>query len=319
VVTVGAIHGEKFLLNFWGTKMKKGKKNMDKIRKAVIPAAGFGTRFLPATKAMPKEMLPIVDKPTIQYIVEEIMASGIQQILIISGHAKRSIENHFDSAPELEQHLYEQGKMELLKEIRKISDIQIFYVRQKHMRGLGDAILCAKDFIDGEPFGVILGDDIVYTGTKEPALRQLMDQYYKTGTTIIGCQVVAPEQVSSYGIIDGVETKDKNLLKVKDMIEKPSIKEAPSRFAALGRYVITPDIFSILEETQPGKGGEIQLTDALRVQAHKSGVYAYNFEGKRYDAGNKMGYLKTVVEFALRREDIGEEFKAYLKELVAKL
>jgi UTP--glucose-1-phosphate uridylyltransferase len=292
---------------------------MQTIRKAVIPAAGFGTRFLPATKAMPKEMLPIVDKPTIQYIVEEIRASGIEQILIISGHAKRALENHFDSAPELEQHLYEQGKMELLHEIRKIADIQIFYVRQKHMNGLGDAILCAKDFIDGEPFGVILGDDIVYTGTKEPALRQLMDQYYKTGSTIIGCQEVKPEQVSSYGIIDGAATNDDNLMLVRDMVEKPSLEEAPSHYAALGRYVITPDIFDILAETQPGKGGEIQLTDALRVQAHHGHVYAYNFEGIRYDAGNKLGYLRTVIEFALRRKDIGEEFKAYLLDLVSKM
>lgn len=289
---------------------------MQKIRKAVIPAAGFGTRFLPETKAMPKEMLPIVDKPTIQYIVEEIRSSGIDQILIISGHAKRAIEDHFDSSPELEQHLYESGKVNLLKEIRKISDIKIHYVRQKYMRGLGDAILCAKDFIDGEPFGVILGDDIVYTGDKEPALRQLMDQYDKTGGTVIGCQTVQPEQVSSYGIIDGLATDEPNLLKVRDMVEKPSVEEAPSRFAALGRYVITPDVFEILEQTQPGKGGEIQLTDALRVMAHNEAVYAYNFQGQRYDTGDKLGYLKATVEFALRREDLGPAFKEYLLGLL---
>lgn len=289
---------------------------MQKIRKAVIPAAGFGTRFLPETKAMPKEMLPIVDKPTIQYIVEEIHSSGIDQILIISGHAKRAIEDHFDSSPELEQHLYESGKVNLLKEIRKISDIKIHYVRQKYMRGLGDAILCAKDFIDGEPFGVILGDDIVYTGDKEPALRQLMDQYDKTGGTVIGCQTVQPEQVSSYGIIDGLATDDPNLLKVRDMVEKPSVEEAPSRFAALGRYVITPDVFEILEQTQPGKGGEIQLTDALRVMAHNEAVYAYNFQGQRYDTGDKLGYLKATVEFALRQEDLGPAFKEYLLGLL---
>lgn len=289
---------------------------MQKIRKAVIPAAGFGTRFLPETKAMPKEMLPIVDKPTIQYIVEEIRSSGIDQILIISGHAKRAIEDHFDSSPELEQHLYESGKVNLLKEIRKISDIKIHYVRQKYMRGLGDAILCAKDFTDGEPFGVILGDDIVYTGDKEPALRQLMDQYDKTGGTVIGCQTVQPEQVSSYGIIDGLATDDPNLLKVRDMVEKPSVEEAPSRFAALGRYVITPDVFEILEQTQPGKGGEIQLTDALRVMAHNEAVYAYNFQGQRYDTGDKLGYLKATVEFALRREDLGPAFKEYLLGLL---
>ncbi len=291
---------------------------MQKIRKAVIPAAGFGTRFLPETKAMPKEMLPIVDKPTIQYIVEEIKASGIDQILIISGHAKRAIEDHFDSSPELEQHLYESGKMDLLREVRKVASVKIHYTRQQYMRGLGDAILCAKDFIDGEPFGVILGDDVVYNANGEPALRQLMDQYEKTGGTVIGCQVVKPEQVSSYGIVDGVKTDDPNLLKVKDMIEKPSVEEAPSRFAALGRYVITPEVFDVLEQTKPGKGGEIQLTDALRVMTHNGSVYAYNFTGKRYDTGNKLGYLKATVEFALRRPDLGPQFRQYLKDLLEK-
>ena len=288
---------------------------MQKVRKAVIPAAGFGTRFLPETKAMPKEMLPLVDKPTIQYIVEEILDSGIEEILIISGHAKRAIEDHFDSSPELEQHLLKQGKLEQLKQIRKISDVKIHYTRQAYQRGLGDAILCAKDFIDGEPFGVILGDDVVYTGTEEPALKQLMDQYDKTGGTVIGCQVVAPEKVSAYGIIDGKPTGDENLLQVKDMVEKPKLSEAPSRFAALGRYVITPEVFEILEETRPGKGGEIQLTDAPRVMAHQGNVYAYNFQGKRYDTGDKLGYLKAVVEFALRRDDLGPAFREYLREL----
>ena len=294
------------------------ESNMKRIRKAVIPAAGFGTRFLPETKAMPKEMLPIVDKPTIQYIVEEIKASGIEQILIISGHAKRAIEDHFDSSPELEQHLYESGKMDLLKEVRQVASVKIHYTRQQYMRGLGDAILCAKDFIDGEPFGVILGDDVVYNANGEPALRQLMDQYEKTGSTVIGCQIVRKDQVSSYGIVDGIKTDDPNLLKVKDMIEKPSIEEAPSRFAALGRYVITPEVFDVLEQTKPGKGGEIQLTDALRVMAHNGNVYAYNFTGKRYDTGNKLGYLKATVEFALRRKDLGPQFRAYLEDLLAK-
>ena len=289
---------------------------MQKIRKAVIPAAGFGTRFLPETKAMPKEMLPIVDKPTIQYIVEEIKASGIEQILIISGHAKRAIEDHFDSSPELEQHLYESGKMDLLKEVRQVASVKIHYTRQQYMRGLGDAILCAKEFMDGEPFGVILGDDVVYNGSGEPALKQLISQYDKTGGTIIGCQLVRPEQVSSYGIINGTPTENPDLLKVKNMIEKPSIEEAPSRFAALGRYVITPEVFKILEQTKPGKGGEIQLTDALRVKAKNGNVYAYNFKGKRYDTGNKLGYLKATVEFALRRDDIGPEFRQYLKSLL---
>ena len=288
---------------------------MLQVRKAVIPAAGFGTRFLPETKAMPKEMLPIVDKPTIQYIVEEILSSGINEILIISGHAKRAIEDHFDSSPELEQHLLEAGKLKELDEIRKISDIKVHYMRQPYMRGLGDAILCAREFVDGEPFGVILGDDIVYTGNGEPALKQLMDRYYETGSTVVGCQVVPEEKVSAYGIIQGEKTENPDLLKVMDMIEKPSIREAPSRFAALGRYVITPEVFDILEQTKPGKGGEIQLTDALRVMAHNGSVYAYNFTGKRYDTGNKLGYLKAIVEFALRRHDLGDEFRAYLKSL----
>lgn len=287
---------------------------MQKIRKAIIPAAGFGTRFLPATKAMPKEMLPIVDKPTIQYIAEEILESGIDQILIISGHAKRAIEDHFDSFPELESHLYEHGKMSVLKEIRKISSIKIHYVRQQYMRGLGDAILCAKDFVDGEPFGVILGDDVVYHPEK-PALKQLMEQYEQTGGTVIGCQCVAPERVSAYGIIAGKEINDKGLLKVDDMIEKPSISEAPSRVAALGRYVITPEVFEVLEQTAPGKGGEIQLTDALRVMAHAGNVYAYCFQGKRYDTGDKLGFLKATVEYALRRDDLGDDFHTYLKNL----
>lgn len=287
---------------------------MQKIRKAIIPAAGFGTRFLPATKAMPKEMLPIVDKPTIQYIAEEILESGIDQILIISGHAKRAIEDHFDSSPELESHLYEHGKMSVLKEIRKISSIKIHYVRQQYMRGLGDAILCAKDFVDGEPFGVILSDDVVYHPEKL-ALKQLMEQYEQTGGTVIGCQCVAPERVSAYGIIAGKEINDKGLLKVDDMIEKPSISEAPSRVAALGRYVITPEVFEVLEQTAPGKGGEIQLTDALRVMAHAGNVYAYCFEGKRYDTGDKLGFLKATVEYALRRDDLGDDFHTYLKNL----
>lgn len=204
-----------------------------KIRKAVIPAAGFGTRFLPETKAMPKEMLPIVDKPTIQYIVEEILDSGIEDILIISGHAKRAIEDHFDSSPELEQHLFEHNKMELLDEVRKVANIKVHYIRQQHMRGLGDAILCAKDFTDGEPFGVILGDDLVYNGDDTPALGQLLEQYEKTGGTIVGCQLVEREQVSSYGIIKGNPTEDTDLVYVEDMVEKPKVEEAPSCLASV--------------------------------------------------------------------------------------
>ncbi len=285
---------------------------MKRIRKAVIPAAGFGTRFLPATIATPKEMLPIVDKPTIQYIVEEALESGIEEILIISGHAKRAIEDHFDADPALESTLKRQGKLKLLSMVEEIANINIHYIRQKHMRGLGDAILCARSFMDNEPFAVLLGDDVVYNDVK-PALRQLMDMYEDKQATILGCQEVAPNDVSAYGIVKGEKTANPALLRVLDMVEKPAIEEAPSRFAVLGRYIITPDIFPILEKTKPGKGGEIQLTDALQTLAGQKAVYAYNFEGKLYDVGNKLGYLQATVEYALRREDLGEKFRVYLK------
>ena len=287
---------------------------MQKIRKAVIPAAGFGTRFLPATKATPKEMLPIVDKPTIQYIVEEAIASGIEDILIISGHGKRSIEDHFDSAPALEAELKNKGKTELLQLVQDTADINIHYIRQRYMRGLGDAILCAKAFISDEPFAVLLGDDVVYNPEK-PALAQLIDIYEATGGSVLGCQNVPQEKVSSYGIVDGEHSNNPRLMKVLDMVEKPDPSEAPSNMAVLGRYVIKPRIFDLLEATQPGKGGEIQLTDALRVLAKEDFMYAYDFEGERYDLGDKLGFLKATVEFALRREDLGEPFKAYLKDL----
>lgn len=251
---------------------------MKKIRKAVIPAAGFGTRFLPATKATPKEMLPIVDKPTIQYIVEEALASGVEEILIISGHAKRAIEDHFDTTPGLEQHLEQAGKTEMLNLVREISDINIHYIRQKHMRGLGDAILCARSFIDNEPFAVLLGDDVVYNETR-PALQQMIDVFNDVGGTILGCQEVEPEKVSAYGIVSGTPVAGKNILRVTDMVEKPAPAEAPGRTAVLGRYIIAPDIFRTLVETKPGKGGEIQLTDALKEMARNEAVYAYCFEG----------------------------------------
>lgn len=291
---------------------------LQKIRKAVIPAAGYGTRFLPATKATPKEMLPIVDKPTIQYIVEEALASGIEEILIISGHAKRAIEDHFDSAPALEMDLEKKGKDALLQIVRETAAIKIHYIRQREMKGLGDAILCAKSFMSGEPFAVLLGDDVVYNELGKPALRQLIDVYETTGGSVLGCQTVPYEKVSSYGIVDGVATANERMLKVIDMVEKPTIEEAPSRMAVLGRYVITPQIFSILENTLPGKGGEIQLTDALRVLAHREPVYAYDFEGIRYDVGDKLGFLKATVEYALRRPDLGNSFKNYLQALFSK-
>lgn len=292
---------------------------MARIKKAVIPAAGFGTRFLPVTKATPKEMLPIVDKPTIQYIVEEALASGIEEILIISGHAKRAIEDHFDSAPVLERELEEKGKDDLLAIIRETADINVHYIRQKKMRGLGDAILCAKSFMAGEPFAVLLGDDVVYadaTKGQQPALRQLIDIYDTYGGSVLGCQQVVPEKVSSYGIVAGKEIAGSKLLKVSDMIEKPELSEAPSNIAVLGRYIISPTIFELLEHTAPGKGGEVQLTDALKQLALVEPVWAYCFEGKRYDVGDKLGFLKATVEFALRRPDLGGPFRSYLEELM---
>ena len=292
---------------------------MARIKKAVIPAAGFGTRFLPATKATPKEMLPIVDKPTIQYIVEEALASGIEEILIISGHAKRAIEDHFDSAPVLERELEEKGKDDLLAIVRETADINVHYIRQKKMRGLGDAILCAKSFMAGEPFAVLLGDDVVYadaTKGQQPALRQLIDIYDAYGGSVLGCQQVAPEKVSSYGIVAGKEIAGPKLLKVSDMIERPELSEAPSNIAVLGRYIISPTIFELLEHTAPGKGGEVQLTDALKQLALVEPVWAYCFEGKRYDVGDKLGFLKATVEFALRRPDLGGPFRSYLEELM---
>ena len=285
------------------------------IRKAVIPAAGYGTRFLPATKATPKEMLPIVDKPTIQYIVEEALTSGIEDILIISGHGKRAIEDHFDSAPALEYELERKGKQDLLALVRETTDVNVHYVRQKYMLGLGDAILCARSFVGNEPFAVLLGDDVVYH-PERPALRQMMDIYEELGGSVLGCQVVSDEQVSSYGIVAGAATHNPRLMHVSDMVEKPSLDEAPSRMAVLGRYIISTAIFDIIGTTQPGKGGEIQLTDALKILAQREEVYAYDFEGKRYDLGDKLGFLQATVEFALRRSDLGAPFRAYLKEFV---
>ena len=291
---------------------------MQKIRKAVIPAAGYGTRFLPATKATPKEMLPIVDKPTIQYIVEEAVASGIEDILIISGHGKRAIEDHFDSAPALEAELQRKGKTDLLKMVQETADINIHYIRQRYMRGLGDAILCARSFMGDEPFAVLLGDDVVYNPAR-PALRQLMDIYESTGGSVLGCQNVPDAKVSSYGIVAGTKTDNARLMRVSDMVEKPALSEAPSHMAVLGRYIIKPQIFDILARTKPGKGNEIQLTDALKVLAAEDAVYAYDFEGQRYDLGDKLGFLKATVEFALRRKDLGEPFKAYLKDIAGRI
>ncbi len=284
-----------------------------KIKKAVIPAAGWGTRLLPATKAQPKEMLPIVDKPSIQYIVEEAVAAGIEDILIITSKDKQSIENHFDKSQALEAALEKQGKTELLKMVEDISEmITIHSVRQKEQKGLGHAISCARTFVGNDPFAVLLGDDIIHSD--RPVIKQMMEVYEEKETAVLGCKSVAEKDVNKYGIVDYSE-KDGDVYKVEDMIEKPSVEEAPSNLAILGRYIITPDIFEILENTSPGKGGEIQLTDALKTLLDEREVYGYDFEGKRYDVGNKMGFLKTTVELALAREDLGPEFKQYLKEL----
>ena len=252
------------------------------LRKAVIPAAGLGTRFLPATKATPKEMLPIVDKPTIQYIIEEALASGIEDILIITGRSKRAIEDHFDRSIELELNLAAGGKAQELEMVKKISDIRIHYIRQKEPRGLGHAILCAKQFIGDEPFAVLLGDDVV--DGEVPALKQLMDVYDKTGASVLGVQEVPQEKVSFYGIVASEPTAEPRTFTVSDMVEKPGVEEAPSRLAVLGRYIINPEVFPILEATKPGRGNEIQLTDALKELAKLQKMYAYNFEGRRYDA-----------------------------------
>ena len=281
-----------------------------KVRKAIIPAAGLGTRFLPATKAQPKEMLPIVDKPTIQYIIEEAVASGIEEILIITGRNKKCIEDHFDKSVELEMELEKNHKDELLDLVRGISDmVDIHYIRQKEPRGLGHAILCAKAFVGNEPFAVLLGDDVV--DSEVPCLKQLMDCYKEYKTSILGVQTVAKENVDKYGIVDGIHIEDR-VYKVKNLVEKPSVEDAPSNVAILGRYIITPQIFDILSETKPGKGGEIQLTDALQTLIENEAMYAYNFEGRRYDVGDKLGFLQATVEFALKRPELREPFMQYL-------
>ncbi|MDD2493645.1 MAG: UTP--glucose-1-phosphate uridylyltransferase GalU [Tissierellia bacterium] len=284
-----------------------------KIKKAVIPAAGLGTRFLPATKSIPKEMLPIVDKPTIQYIVEEVIASGIEDNLIITGRNKGSIEEHFDRAIELEYNLEQNHKKELLEEVRKISKmINIHTVRQKDPKGLGHAVYCAKSFVGNEPFAVLLGDDVV--DSKVPCLKQMIDMYDTYNSTILGVQQVEWENVNKYGIVSGNKIND-NVYTVNDLIEKPDINNAPTNIAILGRYIITPEIFDILENTKKGVGGEIQLTDGLRELANIHEMYAYIFEGRRYDVGSKIGFLEATVDFALKRDDLRESFISYLRRL----
>lgn len=284
-----------------------------KIKKAIIPAAGLGTRMLPATKSMPKEMLPVFDKPTLQYIIEEAISSGIEEILIVTGRNKQSIENHFDKSVELELELEKSKKYELLEQIRKISEFcDIHYIRQREPKGLGHAIYRAKTFISNDPFAVLLGDDIVYS--KKPCLKQLIEVYEEKNSPILGVQRVKKEDVNKYGIVYGEKVSEKLTL-VENMVEKPRIEEAKSDIAILGRYIITSDIFEALEQTPPGKNGEIQITDALHTLMQKRAIYAYEFDGKRYDLGDKLGLLKASIEFGLRDETSENEIKEYLKKL----
>lgn len=287
------------------------------IRKAVIPAAGFGSRFLPATKAQPKEMLPIIDTPTIQYVIEETVQSGISQILVITGKGKQAIENHFDRSFELEEDLARKNKQKQLKEVQELSAMaEIFYIRQKELNGLGDAIRYARNFVDGEPFIVLLGDTIVKS--KTPCVRQLIDVYSRYQKPLIGVEEVPANKVGRYGIIEAKQIAE-SVYQVSNLIEKPEPKEAPSRLAVGGRYILTSEIFEYLDRTQPGKGGELQLTDALRDMCQYEEILAFKFEGKRYDIGNKLDYLITEVEFAVDREDLGYEFRQFLKEFVKTL
>ncbi|OCA84599.1 UTP--glucose-1-phosphate uridylyltransferase GalU [Bacillus sp. FJAT-27986] len=284
---------------------------MQKVRKAIIPAAGLGTRFLPATKAMPKEMLPIVDKPTIQYIVEEAIESGIEDIIIVTGKGKRSIEDHFDHAYDLENNLMEKGKFDLLEKVQAPSKVDIHYIRQKEPKGLGHAIWCARNFIGDEPFAVLLGDDIVQAD--KPCLRQLMDEYEKTFSSIIGVQHVPMEETHRYGIIEPME-QNGHRYQVKRFVEKPKKGTAPSDLAIMGRYILRPEIFTFLGEQNIGAGGEIQLTDAIQKLNEIQRVFAYDFEGKRYDVGEKLGFIETSIEFALQDESLRNDLLCFMEE-----
>lgn len=288
---------------------------MKTVKKAIIPAAGLGTRFLPATKAMPKEMLPIVDKPTIQYIVEEAIESGIEDIIIVTGKGKRAIEDHFDHSFELEQNLLEKGKHEILKKVQESSKINIHYIRQKEPKGLGHAVWCARKFIGNEPFAVLLGDDIVQAET--PCLRQLMDQYEATQSSVIGVQTVPETETHRYGIIDPLAQKGRSY-QVSQFVEKPDQGTAPSNLAIMGRYVLTPEIFTFLENQQTGAGGEIQLTDAIQRLNEIQRVFAYDFEGKRYDVGEKLGFIQTTIEMALQHDGLKNELLSYMEKLLQK-
>lgn len=289
---------------------------MKKIRKAIIPAAGFGTRFLPATKAVPKEMLPIVDKPTIQYIVEEAVASGIEEILIITNSYKSCIENHFDNSFELEKKLEASGDLERLEMVKDIASLaNVFSVRQKNPRGLGHAVLCAKSFVGDEPFAILLGDDIVVNKNGKTATQQLVEAYEEFGGSVVGVQKVADSQVHKYGIINPKENLTDRCASVKGFVEKPKLEDAPSNFAILGRYVLTPKIFELLETQAPGKGNEIQITDAIDRLTKEENVFAYDFEGNRYDVGDKVGFLKAQIDFALDRDDLRDSMIQIIKDL----
>ncbi|MFC7685307.1 UTP--glucose-1-phosphate uridylyltransferase GalU [Ureibacillus sp. GCM10028918] len=286
---------------------------MKKVKKAIIPAAGLGTRFLPATKAMPKEMLPIVDRPTIEYIVEEAIASGIEDIIIVTGKGKRAIEDHFDRNFELEANLIEKGKLELLEKVNQSSKVEIHYIRQKEPKGLGHAVWCARNFIGDEPFAVLLGDDIVQA--QNPCTKQLIDQYNKTGSSVIGVQTVPSDETHRYGIIDPISANER-LYEVSNFVEKPKQGTATSNLAIMGRYVLTSEIFEFLSLQETGAGGEIQLTDAIQKLNESQKVYAYDFEGKRYDVGEKIGFVKTTIDMALENEEIRDELLEYLMEKV---
>ncbi|WP_203289117.1 UTP--glucose-1-phosphate uridylyltransferase GalU [Metabacillus sp. cB07] len=288
---------------------------MKKVRKAIIPAAGLGTRFLPATKAMPKEMLPILDKPTIQYIIEEAIESGIEDIIIVTGKGKRAIEDHFDHNFELEQNLMNKGKFDLLEKVQHSSEINLHYIRQKEPKGLGHAVWCARKFIGDEPFAVLLGDDIVEADT--PCVKQLINEYEKTGSSVIGVQTVADDQTHRYGIIDPLEKKGK-LHKVKCFVEKPEKGTAPSNLAIMGRYLLTPEIFDLLENQETGAGGEIQLTDAIQKLNDEQNVYAYDFDGTRYDVGEKFGFIQTTIEKALQNDELRDQLLYLMEEIVRK-
>jgi UTP--glucose-1-phosphate uridylyltransferase len=285
-----------------------------KIRKAVFPAAGLGTRFLPATKAQPKEMLPLVDKPIIQYVIEEAVASGLTSIIIVTGKGKNAIEDHFDVSYELERHLAQRGQTDVLEQVRAISRISVSYVRQGEQLGLGHAVLQARELVGNEPFAVMLGDDII--DAPVPCMRQMLNVYESYGGPVIAVQQVPRDEISAYGVIDGVPEGDSGrLFRIRDMVEKPSVEDAPSDLAIIGRYVLTPDIFDELENTPRGAVGEIQLTDGLRRLKQRRTLYGYRFDGVRHDAGNKLGFLKATVEFALKRDDLGGPFREYLKSL----